>query len=296
MAMEGDPGISWTESPFGPFGVELSDVNLAEPLQTDMARRIVELFDQHKLLVVREQDLSEHEHARLLSLFGPVLGSKGEYREISSDGNLGAGPLDWHSDLAFTEKPFKVISLFAKEVNDGQSWTAFANGITTCATLPAALAQAIKGREARTVISMIQTHRAVGYDVPDFLPQIRRPMVIPHPRTGEQVLYINQMQTARIDGLEPNASDGLLSALFRRLYDETAIYRHYWKNGDLLIWDNIALQHSRCDLAGMHPRRMQRIVCADKSFFELLPQFDLADPRIAAWGSGQALDLEGDTV
>lgn len=276
---------AWQERSIEPFGMEI-DIALETPWPVGFEQRLITLFDTHKLLVFRNQQLSEEAQVRLLSLFGKVLGSKGEFREISSDGNLGSGPLTWHSDLAFTEDPFKIISLHALDVNDGQSWTAFANGVTVMDRLPTSLAQRIAGRDAVTPLAMIQTHRAVDYDVPDFVPQQTRPAIIPHPRTGEPTLYINHMQTARIEGLPREESDALLAALFDALYAEDRIYRHHWNNGDFVIWDNIALQHSRCDLTGMTPRRLQRVCVADKSFFELLPQFTIDDPRISAWGSG----------
>lgn len=278
-------GAAWQERTIEPFGMEI-DIRLDQPWPDGFEQRMLALFDEHKLLLFRQQQLTEGEQVGILSLFGKVLGSKGEFREISSDGNLGAGPLTWHSDLAFTEEPFKIISLQAMEVNDGQSWTGFANSVNVLRTLPAPLADRIAGRDAVTPIAMIQSHRAVDYDVPDYVPQQTRPAIIDHPRTGEPVLYINHMQTARIEGLAREESDALLASLFDELYAEDRVYRHYWNNGDFVIWDNIALQHSRCDLTGMTPRRLQRVCVADKSFFELLPQFQIDDPRISAWGSG----------
>jgi taurine dioxygenase len=215
-----------------------------------------------------------------------VLGSHGEYREISTDGGLGAGPLTWHSDLAFTEEPFKVISLHAVAVNDGQSYTDFVNGVDTAANLPAALAAKVAGREAMTMIAPIQTHRTVGYDSSQDMPHQVRPVIIPHPRTGEPVLYISDMQTTRIIDMDREESDATLDALFAELYRDDRIYRHRWNNGDIVIWDNIALQHARGDLTGMSPRKLQRVVVADKSFFDLLPQFKVGDERVSAWGSG----------
>lgn len=276
---------AWKERPIEPFGMEI-DIRLELPWPEGFEQRVVALFDDHKLLLFRKQQLGEEAQARILSLLGKVLESKGEFREISSDGNLGSGPLTWHSDLAFTEDPFKIISLHALEVNDGESWTAFANGVKVLDTLPAALADKIAGRDAVTPLGLIQTHRAVEYDVPDYVPQQTRPAIIPHPRTGEPVLYISHMHTARIEGLPREESDALLASLFDELYAEDHIYRHHWNNGDFVLWDNIALQHSRCDLTGMTPRRLQRICVANKSFFELLPQFSIDDPRIHAWGSG----------
>jgi len=278
-------GSPWMERQLAPFGMEI-DIRLEWPLPEGFEERLVELFDRHKLLVFRNQALPESDQVKLLENFGRVLGSHGEYREISTDGGLGAGPLTWHSDLAFTEEPFKVISLHAVAVNDGQSYTDFVNGVDTAANLPAALAAKVAGREAMTMIAPIQTHRTVGYDSSQDMPHQVRPVIIPHPRTGEPVLYISDMQTTRIIDMDREESDATLDALFAELYRDDRIYRHRWNNGDIVIWDNIALQHARGDLAGMSPRKLQRVVVADKSFFDLLPQFKVGDERVSAWGSG----------
>ena len=278
-------GSPWMERQLAPFGMEI-DIRLEWPLPEGFEERLVELFDRHKLLVFRNQALPESDQVKLLENFGRVLGSHGEYREISTDGGLGAGPLTWHSDLAFTEEPFKVISLHAVAVNDGQSYTDFVNGVDTAANLPATLAAKVAGREAMTMIAPIQTHRTVGYDSSQDMPHQVRPVIIPHPRTGEPVLYISDMQTTRIIDMDREESDATLDALFAELYRDDRIYRHRWNNGDIVIWDNIALQHARGDLTGMSPRKLQRVVVADKSFFDLLPQFKVGDERVSAWGSG----------
>ncbi len=281
---------AWPSRHMQPFGVEI-DRDLSQPISAAEAAELRALFSVHKLLVFRKQKLSEERQVAVMSLLGRVLGSKGEYRELSSDGNLGAAPLCYHSDLAFTEEPFKALSLHALEVNDGQSWTDFANGVTIVDRLPVDLRARIEGRDALTVISVTQTHRDVEFDPPAFLPQQTRPALMPHPKTGEPVLYISEMQTARIEGYSKQESDALLGALFAALYDESNVYRHYWNNGDFVIWDNLALQHARCDLTGMIPRRLQRVAIADKSFFDLCPQFDLGDPRISAWAAGETLKV-----
>lgn len=276
--------------PLAPFGAEI-EADLTTPLDLEGQAALRGLMATHKLLLFRNQHLSEAAQADLMSALGPVLGAQGEYREISSDGNLGAGPLAYHSDLAFTPEPFRYLSLQALAVNDRQSWTSFANGVAVLGRLPAGLRARVEGAQARTVISLVQTHRAVAFENPEFLPQQRRPAVIAHPETGEPVLYISEMQTARIEGLPQPESDALLAALFAQLYAPETVYRHEWCNGDLLIWDNIALSHARCDLTGMQPRRLQRIAVARKSFFDLCPQFALDDPRIAAWAAGEELKV-----
>lgn len=285
------PQAVFETEPLTPFGVVVrADASL--PLDDAQGAALRALMDEHKLLLFRDQRLSEDAQVALLGHLGRVLGSRGEHRTISSDGNLGSGKLAYHSDLAFTEEPFKYLSLHALAVNDGESWTRFANGAAAADRLDPALRAKLQGRDAVTVISLVQTHRAVRYDAPDFLPQQRRPAILPHPRTGEPLLYVSEMQTARIEGMDKAESDATLAALFETLYAPAHVYEHRWRNGDLLIWDNLALQHARCDLTGMTPRTLQRVAVADKSFFDLLPQFEIGDPRLNAWAEGGKLEVE----
>ena len=139
-----------------PFGLEL-DMDLRTPLDERAQAQFKALFYREKLLVFRNQHLTEADQVRVLGYIGPVLGSKGEYRELSSDGNLGAGPLCYHSDLSFTPEPFKVLSLHALEVVDGQSWTRFANGIRVLQSLPPELIERLQSMTAVSLISLVQT-------------------------------------------------------------------------------------------------------------------------------------------
>ena len=283
--------MDFSGRPLTPFGLEL-DVDLRISLDSESQRRFRELFFREKLLVFHNQRLTEADQVRVMGYIGVVLGSKGEYREISSDGNLGAGPLCYHSDLSFTPQPFKALSLQALEVIDGQTWTRFSDGIRAAASLPPELRAQVDGLNAVALISLVQSHRAVAYEGPAYLPQVERPAMMLHPITGEPILYVSEMQTARIGGLTPAESEALLGTLFAHLYAADNVHEHRWRNGDLVIWDNLALQHSRPDLTGCTPRRLQRVAVADKSFFDLCPQFDLDDPRVTAWASGKTLQVE----
>ena len=94
-----------------------------------------------------------------------------------------------------------------------------------------------------------QSHRDLPFETPPFLPQKRQPVIIDHPVTGEPVLFVTELQTARIEGLVQAESDALLDRLFTALYDPAKVYEHVWRPGDFLLWDNLALQHGRADQA-----------------------------------------------
>jgi taurine dioxygenase len=276
--------------PIAPFGLEL-DIDLRTPMSAGEQRAFRDLFYENSLFVFRNQKLSIDEQERALGYLGNVLKAQGEYRIISTDGNLGAGALAYHSDLSFTEKPFKVISLQAVDVNDDQTHTCFANSIRALENMPTELRNKIDGHTALASINIHQSKRELPFNPPSILPQITRPAIIPHPETGKPILYISELQTARIDGYSQQDSDALIAELFAYLYADNNVYEHRWYNGDLVIWDNIALQHARGDMSGCIPRVLQRVCVADKTFFELCPQFDLEDPRIKAWAAGELLEV-----
>ena len=46
-------------------------------------------------------------------------------------------------------------------------------------------------------------------------------------------------------GLSPDESKGLLDELYAHAHREPFIYEHKWKTGDIVIWDNVGLQHMR---------------------------------------------------
>ena len=102
---------------------------------------------------------------------------------------------------------------------------------------------------------------------------ILRPVVSIHPTTGQPVLFVNEQHVERIEGLDPAESRALLVALFDHLYAEANIFEHRWRNGDLVIWDNIALQHGRRAIGGVRRRKLQRASVAERSLLEQVPDY-----------------------
>lgn len=281
-------GFSFDTRPLPNFGREV-DFDLSVPLDDGQQQALRELLYGNGLLVFPNQALSDEDQTRVLGHFGHVLLEEGGHREISVDGNLGNCALIFHSDLAFTPEPFKLLSLYAIDVDDGATSTLFASGSEALAKLPAELRRRAEAVEVATVIPPSQTERAVTYETPEFLPQITGPAVLAHPVTGRPFLNIFEMQTSRVEGLPPAESEAFLQELFGYLYAPDNVHEHVWRKGDLVIWDNLALQHSRRDQRATARRRLRRIAVADKTFFQLCPQFASDDPRILAWGSGAKL-------
>ncbi len=70
-----------------------------------------------------------------------------------------------------------------------------------------------------------------------------QPVVRIHPVTGRKWLTINQTCKRFIGGLPPNEGDAILRMLMAHMQKPEFGFRHTWKEGDLLMWDQQAVQH-----------------------------------------------------
>jgi taurine dioxygenase len=88
-----------------------------------------------------------------------------------------------------------------------------------------------------------------------------QPVVMVHPKTGRELLFVNENHCDRIEGMSKERAAEVLEALFAALYAPERRYEHVWQEGDLIIFDNFAIQHARTRVADMsHGRRVLRRV------------------------------------
>ena len=85
------------------------------------------------------------------------------------------------------------------------------------------------------------------------------PVVTTNPGSGREALFINPGFTARIVGLEPSESVALLDFLIRHSTRAEFVYRHRWRVGDLVVWDNRCIMHQAIpDIEASGARYMHR--------------------------------------
>ena len=259
-----------------PFGVELSG-DLHEPLTEVEQCWLRDLFFNRELLVFRKQQLSHTRQTEVMESLGPVLRTSEFVHFISTDKNkgaLGTQRLPFHSDLSYAEQLLAGISLHAVDVMDGQTSTLYVSSTLPVDKLPAMLRRRLEGLNALHVFPW------AGYgtghlesDPPDWAPRHVHPVLLPHPVTGRIVLYIDQMLTTRIECLPKVESRSLINELHAYLYAPDNMYEHVWHMGDLVIWDNIAVQHGRGDLLGKEgPRILQKVKLGDLPFEKQWPK------------------------
>ena len=74
-------------------------------------------------------------------------------------------------------------------------------------------------------------------------PDARHPVARPHPKTGRKALYVRKGECVGIDGMDESEALALIDRLSDLIVEDRFIYRHRWAVGDLLMWDNPAVQH-----------------------------------------------------
>jgi taurine dioxygenase len=264
-----------------PVGARL-DIDLSVPLDADQQDELRGLLAEHHLFVLEGQSLTLDDQVRVMSIFGPVSRNEGPagvgdfVSRDTKEGGLASGALAFHSDLAHSPIPMIAISLHALDVTPGATSTMFVDGARTLARLPQDLQDRIDGLEVwhcfpTNTPEQFRTFGAPPSEINEALPLEQRPIVMEHPRTGEPVLYVFPMMTDHVVGMPLAESDELLAELFSYLYEPGNIYEHPWKNGDVVIWDNIAVQHGRRDQHDVATRLLQRVVSAEKGFYEQHP-------------------------
>lgn len=267
-------------------GAEVFARDATRLLETDALRAWQAALDEHQLLVFRELALDDETQVALLETLGPALVENDSGRRhqhvsnVHEDGILGDERFAYHSDHAFMDDPIDVIALAAVELPDAGTTTRFVNAVRAAHALDDATRRAIGDRRGRHAIDPAAASGDVALDGPvrdDALPHAWHPILWPHPRTGEPILYVSEQQTDRVEGASPTEGRALLRSLFAHLYAERFTYVHRWRPGDLLVWDNRACQHARDAIPPGARRTLRRVSIGGTPVHE----FFRRDPR---WG------------
>jgi taurine dioxygenase len=246
-----------------PFGVEIQH-DLSAPLSNAQEQQFVALLWQHNLVLARNQTLNMERQRELCRLAGQILIREGETGYLSTAGGSGTSTseLSWHADAAYTDAPFDAIALHAVDVIDDASCTAFANSEDAFRTLPAGLQRRLEDRQIEMISPAYDAlgRRTCNRRDPVAMKRGEMPSIYTNPHNGRACIWPSELQASRILGLDWEESRDVLNDLFAHLYRPENILKHSWRNGDFVIWDNIALQHMRGSLADCGKRVLQRVI------------------------------------
>jgi alpha-ketoglutarate-dependent 2,4-dichlorophenoxyacetate dioxygenase len=251
---------------------------VAEILGADVARFGPEgyvafhrAYLDHSVLVVRDQHLSVEEHVAFSRRFGPLLQlpkSPGiehnvaapeidEISNIGPDGLIAAPESDgqkfkagnqlWHTDGSFRPTPASTSLLLCHEAVSRGGGTEFADMYAAYDALPAHRKTVLEGLLAEH--SLLRTRTLLGLTEDDVTDEMRerfppapQPIVRVHPETGRKALFLSE-DAYRIRGMSDEDGRDLLAELIAFATSPRFIYRHDWRPGDLVIWDNRCTMH-----------------------------------------------------
>jgi taurine dioxygenase len=270
----GDNASAFEASPIAgaPFGLEVN-VDLSLSFGPAEKQALRQLYRHDGLILVRDQKLSMEQQIEACSIFGPVLRNSRENYIVSNvreDGLLGTRELLFHSDVPYVPAPYLGGSLHALDVDDGVSATRFASGLSAHERLPTKLRQRIDGLNALHVRARAFTRRT---RLTDLIPTDNcavHALVGRQQDTQRPYIFACVDMTACVIGMPEPDSERLLEELFSYLYAEEQIYDHVWRPGDIVIWDNLAVQHARKAIAG-GKRTLQRATIAEYGYWDQYP-------------------------
>jgi taurine dioxygenase len=245
----------------GHAGAEAAGIDLTKPVSDETKAVLNRAFVEHSVLVVRGQSLQPDQMLAAVELFGAVFHQHNtrfaipacpqihyiSNRDRFPDGTRYIPGEGWHTDHSNDTRPPKATVLHAVTLPDVGGDTQFADMAAAYAALPAAMRDRIAELMAIHVYqSSHSTRKLMGLSeankerVPN---AVLHPIVRTHPENGRKSLYINPIRIEGIVGLDHKEALPLLDELLEHAVQEKFQYRHEWRAGDLVMWDNRCLLH-----------------------------------------------------
>jgi alpha-ketoglutarate-dependent 2,4-dichlorophenoxyacetate dioxygenase len=173
----------------------------------------------------------------------------------------------WHTDASFEDPPGRYSMLHAKVVPPVAADTEFAD-------LRAAYDALDEETQAR--IASLRAHHSIAYSRQTLgfefsreeeakLPGAVHPLVRVNPRTGRKSLYLASHASRIVDWPVPEGRL-LLRELTEHATERRFVYRHSWRVGDLVVWDNLATMHRGVAYDDTkHRRELRRVTTLDSA-------------------------------
>ena len=280
--------MNLTFAPMHPvIGAECKGVDIGEPISPEIAEAIHEGMDRYAVLVFRRgTPLTTEQQIRFTKSLGET---EGLYTKIQAEKGVrldnpllsdisNLDPSDkllppddrkrlfnlgnrlWHSDSSYKKIPAKYSALCAHVIPPRGGETEFADMRAAWDMLGADMKEQIKDLVAEH--SRIFSKGTLGFqfteqELIDFAP-VRQPLVRTHPRTGRHSLYLSS-HAGRIVGMPQVEALMLLRELTEHATQREFVFRHQWRAGDLVMWDNQATMHRARPYEDLkYPRDMRR--------------------------------------
>ena len=245
-----------------------ADGLIADELAPGEADEVRKLLALHGVLVIGGTpgaEVDDHAFIRFLRSLGELMFTVGEtpvpgFGDLNVVTNVGrtTPPRSvFHTDTSYVRRPPAYTALRAVTVPARGGATLFTDQYTAYETLPAHLRRQLAGRTVRHVVTGLTLDDSQESSA-------THPLFLEHPLSGRTALFLSSPQRcAEVSGMSAEQTRDTISLLYEHSTRPDNLYRHYWRPGDVVIWDNRAVMHcaDHSDVVG--DRVMHRGMVAD---------------------------------
>ena len=272
-------------------GGEVSPIDLRTVHDRATLAQLRAGMDEHGVLVFRNQPFTDAEQLAFAERFDGTLHAKpgaaalaanrfgneaiADISNVDNGGQIlktddrkriySLGNRLWHTDASFQDPAGRYSTLSARVIPKVNANTEFADMRIAYDTLDAATQQKLEGLKVHHTIT--RSREVLGFFFSDEeknkLKGAIHPLLRVNPRTGRKSLYLAS-HAARI--IDWPVADGLLFVmeLMEHATQRPFVFSHEWRDGDFVIWDNLATMHRATAFDdAKHHRELRRVTTID---------------------------------
>jgi len=252
------------------LGAEVSGIDLRQP-SSEAQAELREALADRKVLVFRDQNLSAHQYADFLKVFGTPMK---EDMVVDQDHPPEVGAIHtrsqeqqqinfWHMDHSFRELPTRVLSLYAKILPPVGGDTLFASLEAAYDGLSDELKERIEGLHCNHRMTPTQNtkrrHTKEEAEALENAPPVLHPLVARNPENDRRYLFVNVPIYCRgIVELPTAEGDELLRELYRHVQRPEFHFRLTWRPDTVVVWENNHTLHYPVSDYFPHERKLWR--------------------------------------
>jgi taurine dioxygenase len=256
----------------GHTGAEIVGLDFTQPIDGETRSALWRAFAEHHVLVMRGQHFDPEQFKAAAQVFGTlqqhdkrehhVPGHPDVYYvcndEIVNGKRIIAGET-FHTDHSNHPRPPKATMLFAVDLPSRGGDTQYVNMHDAYDDLPEATKRRIADLKAVHVYQSKYSPRSLGNIASDSQRELPPPGIHPlvrtHPENGRKALYLNPVRIEAIVGMDDQPALALIDELMRHATQPRYEYRHQWRHGDWVMWDNRSVMHQANPDYDMRERR-----------------------------------------
>ena len=243
------------------LGAEITGLDLSKTVSADTAAALNAALARHAVLVFRDQSMDPAQFTAAGEVFGPLMpqqlkqfvlkdhplvGYNSTHDLPRKNGKLQVRGENYHTDHSNEVCPPKATTLLAISLPSFGGDTQFVDVRQAFDDLSSDMQQRIQGLRSRHVHQSSRSPRSfakLSDEALKAIPQTWQPLVIRHPDSGRAALYLNTGRMEGIEGMGDDPAHALIEKLYQHATQPRYEYRHVWRKGDMVIWDNRSVMH-----------------------------------------------------